>query len=100
MMNSEKERYDKMLKDLNAEQRGRRLFEPRKRRNYFWWWVGGVTVLLMVGMVVFIENAIEFDNYFNHEPLGFKRRVWFQVVVTVVVLSPLAFRFVRNKLFR
>jgi len=98
-MKADETRYKKMLHDLNAEQRGRRLFEPRRKRNYFWWWVGGVTVFCMVGMVVFIENAFEIDRYFDDPVFGFKRRVWFQVVLTVVVLSPLAFRFVRNKLF-
>lgn len=99
-MKADETRYKKMLQDLNAEQRGRRLLEPRRKRNYFWWWVGGVTVLLMVGMVVFIENAQEIDDFFDHPALGFKRRVWFQVVLTVLFLMPLAFRFVRNKLFR
>jgi len=97
-----KENHDRAIRSLNKGIGNKQLFSdrPHRKTNYFWWFLIGVTVFCLVGMVFWIEYAIEIDRYFDDPVFGFKRRAWFQVVLTVIVLFPLCFRFVRNKLFR
>lgn len=99
---NDKESSRRAVDSLNRENGNKQLFSdrPHRKTNYFRWFVIGATVLGLVGMFFWIEYARELDAYFDDPAMGVRRRSWLQFWLVVIVLFPLCFRFVKNKLFR